>query len=200
MWNLTLLRSPTRRTAQSPFNDGCPLLRQDLAEGSGDLSGRPCNPRSDFRLGEFSHRHHAHAGLEARNSGHGYSDPVGTLLSVARGDDPGRVQCTSGRSASSQNGSPPGARLKGVARSHAIRDVDIGTGWLDHNRGKRFSAIDDGEMSGRSDGVGKQSQSGEGDIANNRLHLAPECQDGEAQSAAAIDGSPDEGVLLKGDD
>ena len=181
-------------------NDLEGVVSSELAKGSGDFASRPCDPRSDLRLGEFAHRHHANAGLEARNPGHRDGDPIRALLSVARRDDPRWVKCPTCRGTRSENGSSPGARLKGVACSHAIGDVNIGSGRLHHDRSKRLSAIDNGEMSGCSDRVGKQSQGGESDIANDGLHLAPKRQDGEAQSAAAIDGSPEEGVLLKGDD
>ena len=175
-------------------------MSSELAKGSGDFASRPCDPRSDLRLGEFAHRHHANASLEARNPGHRDGDPIGALLSVARRDDPRRVKCPTCRGTRSENGSSAGARLKGVARAHPVGDVDIGPGRLHHHRGKSFSAIDDGEMSGRSDRVGKQSQGRERDIANDGLHLAPKRQDGKAQSAAAIRGSPQESVLLEGHD
>jgi len=171
-----------------------------LAQGSGNLAGGPCDPRSHLGLGEFAHRDHANARLEARNPGHRDGDSIRALLAVARRDDPRRVKCPTCRGTRSENGPSTGARLKRVARAQAIGDVDIGPGRLHHNRGERFSAINDGEMSGRPDGVGEQSQSGESDIADDGLHLTPKREDGETEAAASVHGSSQEGVLLKGHD
>ncbi len=157
-----------------------------LAEGSGYLAGSSSDPRPHLGLWQLPHRHHSHAGLEARHPGHGNRNAVGTLLAVARRDDPRRVKGPTGSCTGGEDRPAPSPGFERMAGSHAVRDVDIGAGRLNHDGGESLGAVDDGEMGSRSDRICKESQRRQRNVAHDGLHLPAEGQDGKAKAAPAI--------------